>query len=533
VWGVTTIRDYQKMINIIYKYICMTSLRNLLLLLLVLSTAACTQLSKTAPTSTPEIPEVEQIDREFRAAWVATVANINWPSEPGLSIMDQKAEALLLLDLLEKNNFNAVIFQVRPQGDALYKSDLEPWSYYLTGQQGVGPEDPDFDPLDFWINEAHKRNIELHVWLNPYRAHHPSGGPVSEFSVVKTMPELVAELEGGYWWFIPTMKGTQDHSHAVVMDIVDRYDIDGVHFDDYFYPYPSYNGGKDFPDEKSWNAYQDSGGKLSKSDWRRNGVDTFIERLYDSIKKEKPHVKFGISPFGIWRPDHPKSIKGFDQHEVLFADARKWLREGWVDYYTPQLYWPINQIPQSFSTLLGWWKDQNVKERHLWPGMSIGRYQGERQRDEVVNQIMVTRGIVREAPGAVHWSIAPLVGDDTLQTALRNGPYRNSALVPASPWMSDQKKVDAPEITVDENGMGVRFEINQAKENMNAWIVYVKYGEDWIKEIVPRTQRLKRINIVREILADGEATQVLAEKVMVSYLNRSGIESDKQVFVIE
>lgn len=511
----------------------MTTIRKLLLAVLVLSTVSCANLSNTASDSTPKIPEVQQIDREFRAAWVATVANINWPSEPGLSVMDQKAEALLLLDLLEKNNFNAVIFQVRPQGDALYKSDLEPWSYYLTGQQGIGPEDPDFDPLAFWIDEAHKRNIELHVWLNPYRAHHPSGGPVSEFSVVNTMPELVVELENGYWWFVPTMKGTQDHSHNVVMDIVKRYDIDGVHFDDYFYPYPSYNGGKDFPDQKSWQAYKASGGELSKSDWRRDGVDTFIERLYSSIKEEKPHVKFGISPFGIWRPNHPKSIKGFDQHEVLYADARKWLRKGWVDYYTPQLYWPINQIPQSFSTLLGWWKDQNVKERHLWPGMSIGRFQGERQRDEVVNQIMVTRGIVREAPGAVHWSIAPLVGDDTLQTALRNGPYRNEALVPASPWISDSNRPGAPEVSADEDGMGIHLEINLPKEKMNTWIVYVQYGDEWKKEVVARTQKKKRINIVSMSRAEETEEIILAEKVMISYLNRAGVESNKTVFEID
>ncbi|HRP16914.1 MAG TPA: family 10 glycosylhydrolase, partial [Ginsengibacter sp.] len=170
--------------------------------------------------------------REFRAAWVATVANINWPSKPGLSTDQQKKEAIDLLDFLKAHNYNAVIFQVRPQADALYQSELEPWSYYLTGEQGKAP-DPLYDPLSFWTEAAHDRGLELHVWLNPYRAHHVVGGPVSDYSMVKKMPETVLHLKEGYWWFDPSLKATQDHGIKVVMDIVKRYDIDGVHFDDY------------------------------------------------------------------------------------------------------------------------------------------------------------------------------------------------------------------------------------------------------------------------------------------------------------
>jgi uncharacterized lipoprotein YddW (UPF0748 family) len=174
-------------------------------------------------------------DREFRAAWVATVDNINWPSKPGIPVEDQKKEAIELLDLLYKNNFNAVIFQVRPQCDALYKSELEPWSYYLTGEQGKAPE-PYYDPLEFWIKEAHARGIELHAWLNPYRAHHIAGGEVTGASLVNKRPDLVVKLEQGYWWMDPAMLSTQDHSFNVVMDLIRRYDLDGIHFDDYFYP---------------------------------------------------------------------------------------------------------------------------------------------------------------------------------------------------------------------------------------------------------------------------------------------------------
>jgi uncharacterized lipoprotein YddW (UPF0748 family) len=416
--------------------------------------------------------------REFRAAWVATVANINWPSEPGLPVEEQKKEAIRLLDLLYENNFNAVIFQVRPHCDALYKSDLEPWSYYLTGKQGQAPE-PFYDPLDFWIDEAHKRGIELHAWLNPYRAHHPAGDPVTETSIVKRKPELALFLERGYWWLDPALEGTQDHSFNVVMDLVRRYDLDGIHFDDYFYPYPDYNNFNDFPDDESWQAYLDNGGKLSRSDWRRKNVNDFIERVYKGIKDEKPHVKFGLSPFGIWRPYNPASISGFDQYEVLYADARLWLNKGWIDYYAPQLYWPVGQLEQSYPVLLGWWSKENKKDRHLWPGINIGRFQGERAIIETIVQIMITRGILSESPGVIHWSIGPLVLNPLLAEAISEGPYEKEALVPPSPWLS-KKSPDQPEVRFEKQGDSVRISwTHKSTEDINRWVVYSKYGSSW------------------------------------------------------
>ena len=232
----------------------------------------------TKPDAIPPIPPVQ---REFRAAWVATVANIDWPSKPGLSTVEQKNEAVRMLDTLARNNFNAVILQVRPQCDALYKSDLEPWSYYLTGEQGKAPE-PYYDPLAFWVAEAHRRGLELHCWFNPYRAHHPSGGEVTDKSIVRTRPELARKV-GEYWWLDPANKNTQDHSFRVIMDVVKRYDIDGVHMDDYFYPY----GDGNFPDDDTWKGYK---GKLSRYDWRRDNVNRFIHRLYTGIKKDRKSV---------------------------------------------------------------------------------------------------------------------------------------------------------------------------------------------------------------------------------------------------
>ena len=439
---------------------------------------------ETAPTTsyTPALPTPE---REFRAAWVATVANINWPSKPGLPVAQQKEEAITLLDLLADHNFNAVIFQVRPQADALYSSALEPWSYYLTGEQGKAPE-PFYDPLQFWIEAAHARGLELHAWLNPYRAHHTVGGEITDSSIVRQKPELALELANGMWWLDPTLQGTQDQSHDVVMDIVRRYDVDGIHFDDYFYPYPSYNGGQDFPDSTSWRAYQSGGGELSKDDWRRQAVNQFIERVYKSIKAEKPQVKFGLSPFGIWRPNYPPSIKGFDQYGQLYADARLWLNEGWIDYWTPQLYWPINQIPQSFPVLLGWWKQENTHGRHLWPGMSIGRIKGEKGADEVINQIMVTRGMIPEAPGHAHWSIGVLQRNDSLLQAIAQGPYRKAALAPPSPWL-DQALPPAPEVDMNmemqEDQLMARVFLTEPGQAFR-WVAYFRHGGEWDYHII-------------------------------------------------
>lgn len=445
---------------------------------------------KTKPVSIEETRLQQPFaQREFRAAWVASVANINWPSEPGLNVEQQKKEALFLLDLLKDHNYNAVILQVRPQCDAIYPSELEPWSYYLTGNQGQPPE-PFYDPLAFWVEEAHKRGLEIHAWLNPYRAHHPSGGEASEHSIVNRKPHLVVQLKNGYWWLDPAKKGTQDHSVAVVMDIVRRYDIDGIHFDDYFYPYASYNDNQDFPDDESWNAYREGGGTLSRGDWRRAAVNTFIERLYNEIKQEKKHVKFGLSPFGIWRPGHPESIRGMDQYEALYADAKLWLNKGWIDYWTPQLYWEVNRIPQSFPVLLGWWKEQNYKQRHIWPGMSLTGKKGEKGIDELLNQIMITRGIIRNNPGQVHWSIAPLIYSPGLVEAVHAGPYREQALIPAMPWLEEESPLP-PVVKTDltESDVVVSWQHDNPSDVFH-WVVYRKYGMFWEYEILPAQSRM-------------------------------------------
>lgn len=483
--------------------------------------ASCTLQKPVAnsvgPSGKPVMPVPDAV-REFRAAWVATVANINWPSKPGVSTAQQQKEAIALLDFLQKHHFNAVIFQVRPQADALYKSSLEPWSYYLTGEQGKAPE-PFYDPLEFWIKAAHERGIELHVWLNPYRAHHVAGGAISKQSLVTTKPGLVVSLKEGYWWFDPSLKETQDHGVNVVMDIVKRYDIDGVHFDDYFYPYPSYNKNEDFPDTASWKAYRQSGGTLSRGDWRRKSVNDFIERLYGEIKKEKKHVKFGLSPFGIWRPGNPAAVEGFDQYEELYADAKLWLNKGWIDYFSPQLYWPTSRLAQSYPVLLGWWAGENTMNRHLWPGISVGRDTSTANITEVISEIMISRGITPQSSGVIHWSISSLTKNPGLAQALLDGPYKKQALVPASKWL-DATPPAAPKVAIkkEQDFVTVNW-LHPGKPDVFQWVVYYQYGKTWGYQIVNGNESSVRLKA-------GSGTNTL-NTVAVSAVDRSGNESSK------
>jgi len=459
---------------------------------------------------------------EFRAAWIATVANINWPSKPGLSSDMQQKEALEMLDFLEQHNFNAVILQVRPQADALYQSDLEPWSYFLTGKSGQAPA-PFYDPLEFWIEQAHVRGMELHVWLNPYRAHHTTGKEIGEKSIVKTNPELVMELKNGMWWMDPGSEKVQEHSAAVVMDIVKRYNIDAVHFDDYFYPYASYNGKIGFPDDQSFKKYLANGGELARADWRRKNVNDFIERIAGEIKAEKSFVKFGISPFGIWRPGYPASIKGMDQYEELYADAKLWLNKGWIDYFTPQLYWPTAKVGQSFPVLLGWWESENVVSRHLWPGINLALE--EETPGEIVSQIMISRGILPDSPGVVHWNIRPLMENKQLSTALKNGAYKHNALVPASPWLS-KGVPEIPAIKLAKTNVEYTIKNSSIDEHFR-WVVYYQYeGLPWNYEILNQNQEAYTLRIQNK-------DEKKLMKIGVTAVDRTGAQSSFQQYDLQ
>ncbi|QBO59169.1 glycoside hydrolase family 10 protein [Chryseobacterium salivictor] len=462
-----------------------------------------------------------EVNREFRAAWIATVANINWPSKNNLTTQQQKDEAIKILDLLKNANFNAVIFQARPSADAMYKSDLEPWSYFLTGSIGKAPM-PFYDPLEFWITEAHKRGMELHVWLNPYRAHHTTGGPITEESLIKKMPDQIVKLRNGMYWMDPSDGKTQDHASKVIKDLVKRYDIDAVHIDDYFYPYREYNGGKDFPDNKSWNDFLKQGGNLSRADWRRANVNKFIKRIHDEIKAEKSYVQFGISPFGIWKPGFPEGIKGSSQYDELYADAKLWLNQGWLDYFSPQLYWK-NDGPQSFPALLKWWESENTQKRHLYPGLNTIGLNGVSDRPaEIVSQINLTRQILKNSSGTVHYSVDGLSKNVDMFNAVKNA-YQTQALIPRTPWIK-AKPLDKPNLSVENNGNSVSIKWNALDAaNVFQWILYVKNGDTWETEILEKDIVSRNLPLNK----NGKKLNTVALKSVDRLGNESDYDSKK------
>jgi uncharacterized lipoprotein YddW (UPF0748 family) len=442
-----------------------------------------------------KILEPPQIPREFRGVWVASVGNMDWPSRPGLSVERQQAELIRILDRAAQLGLNAVIFQVRPGADALYQSSLEPWSEYLTGTMGRAPE-PFYDPLEFAVREAHRRGLELHAWFNPFRARYPGGrSAASADHISRARPDLVRRY-GRQLWMDPAEPEVQDHAVRVILDVVRRYDIDGVHIDDYFYPYREYDPkGKliPFPDDAAYERFRRGGGTLGRSDWRRENVNRFVERLYAEVKRERREVKLGISPFGIWRPGHPAQIRGLDAYEEIFADARKWLTSGWLDYFTPQLYWPIHQTAQSFPVLLDWWADQNHHRRHIWPGSYSDRVgSGSRAwpASEILAQIEATREN-SEATGNVFFRMSSLLqSSDGLAERLARESYARPALVPASPWL-DGTAPARPRVALRERAAGrTRLDLAPGGDaEVFLWTVRARSGTEWSTQVLPGWQR--------------------------------------------
>jgi uncharacterized lipoprotein YddW (UPF0748 family) len=376
--------------------------------------------------------------------------------------------------------------------------------------------------LQFAIDEAHKRGLELHAWFNPYRARHPAGkSEISPDHLSRTKPELVKQY-GKFMWMDPGEKGTQDHSLAVMLDVVRRYDIDGVHIDDYFYPYKEKDAAGNnmpFPDEPSWQKYVRSGGRLSRDDWRRQNVDQFIERLYREIKKEKRWVKFGISPFGIWRPGHPAQIQGFDQYAELYADARKWLVEGWVDYFTPQLYWPIDRRAQSYPVLLKWWAEQNPKGRHLWPGNYTGRVGDGTPNQFPVREVLDQIRVTREQPGAtgnIHFSMKVFMQNrGGLNEQLTAATYAEPALVPASTWL-DKDAPAKPEVRIGKENAAWKLSWEpDGKEKVWQWVLQTRTNGRWLTQVIPGEQTSW------VLLSSGAPI----ERVALSAVDRNGNQS--------
>lgn len=457
-----------------------------------------------------------KIEREFRAVWIATVDNIDFPSAKNLSIEQQKTELIKDLELARSLKMNAVIFQVRPMCDALYESKIEPWSEFLTGEMGKAQA---FDPLKFIVEEAHKRGILVHAWFNPYRAYHPSAKTVSENHISKTRPDLVRKY-GKYLWLDPSDAEVQEYSLSVVLDVVKRYDIDGVHFDDYFYPYPEKDANGEnieFPDDENYRKYTKTAMEMSRNNmrriplrrdsWRRMHVNRFIDAVGRGIKEIKPEIMYGISPFGV------SEVNKTD----LFADAESWLTDGTVDYFVPQLYWKSDRKTREFPLLLKYWESKNAKKRHVWAGIGTYKIPSKTENfsaDEIIKQINYTREI-QKTSGNIQFSFKSVRSDfDKIQTALREKSYQRDAIIPASPWIKSAKPL-APKVSVSKDAKFVRANWTESGARKAFWfVVYAKDKNGWNYSIMPASQRSITLSADRKI-----------EQIIVKSIDRLGNES--------
>lgn len=379
---------------------------------------------------------------EFRGVWIATVNNIDWPAGGVTDPAKQKTDYIRLLDMHQKNGMNAMIVQIRPSADAFYPSQYEPWSQWLTGVQGKPPF-PYYDPMQFMIEETHKRGMEFHAWLNPYRAVHNIGrSSIAANHITRIYPHWFLTY-GDKKYFDPGNKEAQKFVVKVVRDIVKRYDVDAIHMDDYFYPYRI--PGKEFPDEAS---YRRSGSSLNKDDWRRSNTDSIIQALSIAIKQEKKHCRFGISPFSVWRNNDKDSLRGSDSrsnqtnYDDLYADILLWLKKGWIDYVTPQIYFAIGNPQVDYAKMLDWWS-RNSFGRHVYIGHGIYKVGSKEEGWEDSNQLPNQIKLLRRYPnvqGSIYYSSKifeknPHGWNDSLQ----NSYYKYPALLPPMRWIDNEK----------------------------------------------------------------------------------------------
>lgn len=403
------------------------------LLVVLVGAASCPRVTGAQPA----LPK-----HEFRGAWMATVANLDWPSVEAQTADQQKAQMVQWLDALRAAGVNAVLLQIRPEADALYASSFEPWSVFLTGQQGL---DPGYDPLAFAVEEAHRRGMELHAWFNPYRVWTSSRNyPRDPSSVYLTKPDWLLTINNAITILNPGIPDVRSYVIDVIRDVVTRYDVDGVHFDDYFYPYP--------PNQitnQDAATYQQYGSGFALATWRTYNVNMLVRGVWEMLQAEAPDVVFGISPFGIWKSGTPPGISGLSGATDLYADAVIWMEQGWLDYLTPQLYWAFGG-GQDYGKLAPWWAGQ-VNGRHLYPGHGLYRtssstYSGTLfSASEIPNQVRFNRA--NGIPGSVFFRTRNITSfsskgfADTLKTDL----YRHPALPPPMPW----KNLMAPPVPRD------------------------------------------------------------------------------------
>lgn len=462
--------------------------------------------------------------RELRAVWIATVGNIDWPSKQGLSAQQQQQEFISHLNFLQRTGFNTVIVQIRPAADAFYPSQYEPWSKYLSGKQGQPPF-PKYDPLEFMIRECHKRNMEFHAWFNPYRALVASNSnPNPANHATRTHPEWIINYAGKAY-FDPGNPEAREYILKVILDVVARYDIDAVHIDDYFYPYPV--AGRPFPDQASYNKYNNG---QSREDWRRDNVNMFVSQLNSNIKKQKSWIKFGVSPFGIWRNDNKdpegSATRGSSCYDDLYSDVRLWIDKKWVDYVAPQLYWEHGHRVAAYDVLLPWWK-KNSGARQLYIGLGLYRMLNAttspwNKPDEILKQIREARAL--NTNGFVFYSMSSFYKlKQDLADSLQQNYFGTIAIPPPMSWI-DNVPPAAPvaRAAATNNGMLIQWEETNVSKEPIKYLVY-RFGPD------------EKINLAsaENIIALTQASSFIDKdggknyKYVVTALDRLWNESEK------
>jgi uncharacterized lipoprotein YddW (UPF0748 family) len=406
-------------------------------------------------------------EREFRAMWVASVYNLTYPSSASLNAAQLRAELQTIVDTAAATGLNAIVFQIRPESDALYRSTIEPWSRFLTGTQG---RDPGIDPLDVLVTLAHQRAIEVHAWMNPYRGAADTRFTTASNSVTRTLSQHAVRYNNAIV-MNPGADAVRAHIVRVVRDVATRYAVDGVHFDDYFYPYPDAMS-TPFADDDLFNAYRAAGGTITnKNEWRRDNVNRMIAESSAAARAARPTVRFGVSPFGIYRPGMPAGINGLDAYNVIACDPLAWVRAGSVDYIAPQLYWPTTQTAQSYNTLLPWWAEQTRGRAYVFAGNDITKIgtTAAWTIDEIRAQIRTSRANRdRGSLGNVFFQGRQILRDTMgVAAMLRRDFYGAPALPP--PLITARGTVDPPSASPVGNAIAVA---HAAPATVRAWALY-------------------------------------------------------------
>ncbi|MDM5298330.1 family 10 glycosylhydrolase [Bacillus pumilus] len=435
--------------------------------------------------------------KEMRAVWIASVYNLDWPSKKGLSAAEQKQEFTMLLDEIQAMKMNAIIMQIKPAADAFYPSDYGPWSEYLTGTQG---KYPGYDPLQFMIEESHKRNLEFHAWFNPYRItmNHTDLNRLSTDHPVRKHPDWTIAY-GNQLYYNPGIPEAQDFIVRGIEEVVKNYDIDAVHMDDYFYP--NKIAGVPFPDQETYETY----GKKEFTqidDWRRHNVNQLVKQINDTVKREKSYVKFGISPFGVWRnikddPTGSNTTAGMTNYDDLYADTRQWIKQHNIDYVTPQIYWSIGFQPAAYDVLTTWWSNEVKGEPvHLYIGQATYKINQNSDPawsdpDEYFRQIQLNR----QSPlvkGSMHFSLKD-INRNPLQVKdrLMKDTYNKPAIIPEMPWLH-QKAPKKPVIhSVKKTKEGVRLQIQHDPHSTASYYAVYRLTNQGTYELLQTVRKEK------------------------------------------